>query len=192
MQVALAPLWRGRPQRQVRRSVGDEVVLLAIGVVPMAGPLPGARRPDQFGSHGIEVAVAHDLELMAVVLDERGAQALHDDLSAAVGPPIVPVGEPPVDDLPEGAESDLAFGGPAHDVRMGAHEAVGDDLDAELLLVLPEECEERLAGGVGVEDEAEAVAAARAVGGGVRGDQTTVGQTMDGAPPKASCAPWWG
>src|SRR6266568_2032517 len=128
---------------------------------------------------------------MAVVLDEGGAQALHDDLSAAVGPPIVPVGELPVDDLPEGAEGDLAFGGPAHDVRMGAHEAVGDDLDAELLFVFSEECEELLAGGVGVEDETEAVAPPGAVVGGVHLDEVAARNPGHGEPARARCAPGW-
>jgi hypothetical protein len=116
MQVVLAPLRPGRAQCQVFRRVGDEIVLLAVGVVPVTGPPPGGGRPDQLGSYLIEVAITHHLELMAAVLDEGGAQALHDDLPAALGPPIVPAGEPPVDDLPEVAEAALAFGGPVHDV----------------------------------------------------------------------------
>src|SRR6266540_3656022 len=121
---------------------------------------------------------------MAAVLDERRAQALHDDLSAALGPPIVPVGEPPVDDLPEVAEGALAPGGPAHDVRMGSHEAVGEDLDTELVLVLPEQCEKLLAGGIGVEDETESVASPGAVVGGVLLDQVAARNPGHGEPAK--------
>ena len=126
---------------------------------------------------------------MAAVLNEGRAQAFHDDLSAALGPPIVPTGEPPVDDLPEVAEGALAPGGPAHDVRMGSHEAVGEDLDTELVLVLPEQCEELLAGGIGVEDETEAMASPGAVVGGVLLDQVAAWNPGHGEPATARCAP---
>src|SRR5512137_18195 len=104
VQVGEAPLWPGAAERQVLRSVGDQVVGLAVGVMAEARPAPVARGTNQPGSDWVQVAVAHHFELVTAILDAGRAQPLHDDLSAALGPPIVPAGKAPVDDLPEGAE----------------------------------------------------------------------------------------
>jgi hypothetical protein len=163
MQVTPAALWPVRPERQVLRCVGDEVVRLAICVVAMARPAPSADRRHEVGPNRVGIAVPHHLELVSTILDLGRPQALHDDLSAASDPQVVPSGETPIHELPERAECLLAAGGLAHDVWVGAHQAIRVDLDAELLLVLSEKCQELLSSRVAIEDEGVPVASPGAV-----------------------------
>src|SRR5512144_2554889 len=94
MQVRLPPLRRCRAERGVLRRVGDQVVLLTIRVMAVARPRPIAGGTDEAGPNRIEISVPHHLELPPAILNARRAQALHDDLSAAHGPPVVPTGKP--------------------------------------------------------------------------------------------------
>ena len=71
----------------------------------------------------------------------------------------------------------LTLGGPAQEVRMGAHEAVGEDLDSELPFVFMQECDEFLTCLLGVEDESIAVTSPGAVVCGVLEDEDRASDT---------------
>ena len=79
-------MWPVEPKSQVFGSLGDEVVFLAIGIVPVTRPLPGSSGGNEPGPNGVHVAIPHDLELMTAVLNLRRAEPFHNDLPATTGP----------------------------------------------------------------------------------------------------------
>jgi len=167
--VGLSALPRSAAEREVLGLILDEIVGVAIGIVPVARPIVVLRRANHPSSNRIEVPIAHDGEDVAAVrawLNHWRLHALGDDLAApGFLLAVVPAREEVVDDLPEAAECGLTFGSDDDEVRVGAHQAIGTDLNAVAAGVLLDEVEKEPLGSIELEDMGRVVTAPGAVVG---------------------------